>query len=70
MTPLALILAALSALALFRSFPDDRPRYRSPEITQQERREVRRAIRMHGDYPITWERGRMTMHVPGGKVIL
>ena len=70
LAPLALLLAALSVLALFRSYPEDRPRYRSPEITAQERREVRQAIRRHGDYRITWEAGRMTMQTPGGRVRL
>jgi len=72
-TTAGILLWLLIALALwmvfFRELP---PAFSLPEMTTEERQMVKRAIRYHGNWPITreGETGKYFIHIKGKRVAL
>ena len=68
-----ILLWLLIALALWMVFFRELPAaFSLPEMTQEERRMVKRAIKYHGNWPITREGydGKYYMHIKGRRIAL
>jgi hypothetical protein len=68
---LAIIIILLTVLHLWW-MQAPKPHFSHPDMTQEERQKVKKAILKHGNYPLTreGETGRYIMHIKGRKVTI